>query len=375
MRVLNADGQHLSETSANPDQPGSLVLPVLPGDYFLALSQYYNNRTATLPYEIHTRLERAEVVERLPLADDPPRLLRLGEAQPFKIEQRGDRDRFVFDIPGEGPFFIRFRPTVWTRLRLFDDSKNEQVFEITTNVNEERLCQLTAERPTRYRVELTQFYNNLASMDPGWIIVDTKDHPLVGAKLEVAVEPTDPTQAVFTLAHIEGFTAAARASVDADGDGNTDFDLTPGSKATHRYPGQGHYAATARLTGPEGTASLARAWVPAVGPQPREGVQVSVRHPAEGATVESAEPCRVRAISYTGAAVRRVDFALDGRTVATTYSKPFEADLPWQALGAGEHVLTVTARDGQGQRRHRRAHHHTLRVLRLDSRQRHHHHR
>jgi Carboxypeptidase regulatory-like domain/Bacterial Ig domain/Pre-toxin TG len=347
-RLLNADGEYVSEMTANPDQPNSLVTPVLPGDYFIALSQFYNNRTAELPYELHTRLERAEMVERVPLADDPPRLLRLGEAQPFKIEQNGDRDRFLFDIPGEGPFFIRFRPTVWTRLRLFDDAKNEQVFETSTNPNQDCLCELAAERPSRYRAEFTQYYNNRASMEPGWIIVDTQDRPLVGAKLDVAVEPTDPTQAVFTLTPIEGFTAPARASVDADGDGNTDFDLTPGSKATHRYPGQGHYAATARLTGPEGTTSLARAWVPAVGPQPREGVQVSVRHPAEGASVESAEPCRVRAISYTGAPVRRVDFAFDGRTIATAYSKPFEADLPWQALGAGEHVLTVTARDGQG---------------------------
>ncbi len=347
-RLLNADGEYVSEMTANPDQPNSLVTPVLPGDYFIALSQFYNNHTAELPYEFHTRLQRAEVVERVPLVDDSPRLLRLGAAQPFTIEQNGDRDRFVFDIPGEGPFFIRFRATVWARLRLFDDAKNEQVFETSTNPNQDCLCELASERPTRYRVELTQFYNNRASMEPGWIIVDRQDRPLVGAKLDVAVEPTDPTQAVFTLTPIEGFTAPARASVDVDGNGSPDLELRPGGSATHRYPGQGHYPATAHLTGPDGTISLARAWVPAVGPQPREGVQVSVRHPAQGATVESAEPCRVRAISYTGAPVRGVDFALDGRVVATVYSTPFEADLPWQALGAGEHLLTVTARDSQG---------------------------
>ncbi|MFG0251874.1 MAG: Ig-like domain-containing protein, partial [Phycisphaerales bacterium JB038] len=348
VNVFNEAEERVGGNAVNPNQHLSLVLPVLPGDYYIQHSQYYNNRTAELPYELHSRLERAEVVERLPLVDDSPRLLRLGEAQPFKIEQRGDRDRFVFDIPGEGPFFIRYRPTVWCRIRVFDAGTGEQVFETAANPGENRLCELAAERATRYRVELTQYYNNQASMEPGWIIVDTQDRSLVGARLEAAIDPTDPTKAVFTLHPIEGFTAPARASVDVEGNGSADFDLTPGGSTTHRYPAQGHYAVSARLTGPDGTPSLARAWVDAVGVQPREGVQVSVRHPAEGATVETPDPCRVRAISYTGAPVGRVDFALDGRTVATAYSKPFEADLPWQDLSTGEHTLTVTARDRQG---------------------------
>jgi hypothetical protein len=347
--LTDTDDRKVADVHANPGERLAFSAPVLPGRYALRLYSYYNNQASVTPYDIDLRLERAESIESPTLKDDPPRLLRLGQAQPFKIEHRGDLDRFVFDIPDPGPFHIHLRPTVWTRMRVFDETTGDRILDVHTDPNTELSRQLETDHAARFRIELRHYYDSDASMDPGWIVVDRTERPLVGADVVAEIDETDPTHVTFRLQPIEGFAAPEKASVDADGDGAADVRLTPGEEASFRYEAEGNYEALAWLRGADGTDSIARTWVEAVGPTAREGIQVIVRDPAEGAVIASDEPCRVRALSYTGAPISRVDFALDGRIVATRHSEPFEVDLPWRRLTSGKHTLTVTAHDRAGE--------------------------
>jgi hypothetical protein len=66
--------------------------------------------------------------------------------------------------------------------------------------------------------------------------------------------------------------------------------------------------------------------------------------------VETDQPVRVSAISYSGAPVARVEASVDGRFVGAAVAPPYEIPAPWDALGAGEHVLAVVATDARGER-------------------------
>ena len=346
--IRDAKGAVVGDINANGSESFALTAAVLPGEHTIEHRQYYDNHSTSLPYEIGVRLERVEPDERVPLAEGPPLPLRLGEVHPFRIEQIGDHDSFRFSIPGEGPFFVRFHAPTWTLIRVVDERSGSERLRTSLNVHEEGSWEITAEAAASYRLELRQFYDNTATMDYGWVLVGREDHPLVGGLLDAVPDPVDPTAVTFTLRAQDKVPAPTRAGLDADGDGSEDVGLAVGQPVVWRYPAPGRYTARAILTGADGTTSFAPAWVDAIGMQPREGVQVVVRYPADGATIENDDPCRVSAISYTGARVRRVDFALDGRTVSTAYSAPFTTELPWAELGAGDHTLTVTAVDGGG---------------------------
>ena len=347
-QVRDGKGAVLGYAPGNAGQPFALALQVLPGEYSIDHHQYYDNQASPLPYEIRARLERVDVEERVPLAEGSPIPLRLGEVRPFRIEHLGDHDTFRFSIPDEGPFWLRVHAPVWTYIRVFDERSGAQVFAQWPKGNEQGAWEIPAEGPASYRLELQQYYDNVQSMGYGWILVGREDRPLVGGLLEAVADPADPTAVSFTLRAQEGVAPPTRAVLDADGDGGEDAALPLGQPVVWRYPAPGRYTARARLTGSDGTTGFAPAWVDAVGVQPREGVQVVVRHPAEGAVIETADPCRVSAISYTGAGIRRVDFAIDGRNMGTAYNSPFAAELPWDQLGPGEHTLRVTAVDGRG---------------------------
>jgi hypothetical protein len=77
-------------------------------------------------------------------------------------------------------------------------------------------------------------------------------------------------------------------------------------------------------------------------------VHVLVQYPVEGQTVERDGPCLARAISYTGAPVKRLELAVDGVPTSVAFVSPYELDVPWQKLGAGEHELSFRAVDATG---------------------------
>ncbi|MEK7271197.1 MAG: CARDB domain-containing protein, partial [Planctomycetota bacterium] len=144
---------------------------------------------------------------------------------------------------------------------------------------------------------------------------------------------------------------AARAQLDADGDGRPDLELPAGGETEYRYPAQGVYCAQAILQGADGTTGLSRTWVEAVGHRERKGVHLLVHFPRPNEIVEKNEPLRASAISYSGARIARVDAAIDGRPAGSALSAPYEIQVPWDALGPGEHALSVAATDAKGERK------------------------
>src|SRR5206468_877024 len=78
--------------------PIQLGADVPAGECFVEVRAWNPAEAHHAAYAIQTRLFRAEPMERQPLADDPIRLLKLGEAQPYVIDHVGDRDRFVFSV-------------------------------------------------------------------------------------------------------------------------------------------------------------------------------------------------------------------------------------------------------------------------------------
>ncbi|MEJ2702236.1 MAG: fibronectin type III domain-containing protein, partial [Sedimentisphaerales bacterium] len=121
-----------------------------------------------------------------------------------------------------------------------------------------------------------------------------------------------------------------------------------GGSASVRYATEGTYAASVVFTGAEGQRTLSNLWVDAIGPRERVGVHVLVQYPVEGQTVERDGPCLARAISYTGAPVKRLELAVDGVPTSVAFVSPYELDVPWQKLGAGEHELSFRAVDATG---------------------------
>lgn len=348
--VHDPTGELIGETSNGAaGRPLRLRIPVLPGEHRVMIRSYYDNEASTLPYVFATELARVAVDEDVPLAAERTRAIELGEVVPFAIEQNGDRDRFSFLVPSEGPFHLRLRGVVWTRWHLIDAAQGKQVAEGAVDRMTEKTWQLQASGPTRYRLELHSYYDNESSLDEGFFCVDLEDRPLTGCALAVTTNPCDPTAVVFALREVQGLPLPARALLDADGDGSDDLELAPGGTVAHRYPAAGVYAPRLRFMTPDGRKGSARGWAVAQGTRPRKGVQVVMNRPAEGALIEHAEPCRVRAVSWSGQPIRRVDFALDGRRFESVFSSPFETDPPYATLGPGEHVLRVTAIDGGGE--------------------------
>ena len=113
-------------------------------------------------------------------------------------------------------------------------------------------------------------------------------------------------------------------------------------------PSEGSYAATCVLTGEKGQRTVSDLWVDAIGPRERVGVHVLVQYPVEGQTVERDGPCLARAISYTGARVKRIELAVDGVPTSVAYTSPYELDVPWHTLDAGGHELSFRAVDAMG---------------------------
>ena len=298
-----------------------------------------------IPHELKVNLLRAEPQETVPLATDPIRTLKLGEAQAFWIDQVGDRDRFVFDIPAAGNFSIRIRIPVEVVLQLFDDRTGAKIHEQGFHGGSNHKLDFTAKGPTRYRLEFEEWGNNGVSPASGYVMADTTDREITAETVTSSNDPTNPTQVKFVRADIQGFPKGAKVTVDPDGTGRQQINV-PGA---FRYPAEGVYAAVATVESANGTRTRIPFWVEATGPRERKGVYAVLDYPGEGQVIDSDRPARARAISYTGAKIARMTLAVDGHTTLASHSMPFTFDVPWETLGSGAHTLTVTATDAKGE--------------------------
>ncbi|MBN1420678.1 MAG: carboxypeptidase regulatory-like domain-containing protein, partial [Planctomycetes bacterium] len=275
VRVLDAHGKVLLEHANGAGHPIDLHAGVAEGDVFIRFEEWYNNAASAIPYEIRADLLRAEPYERAPLAGDPPRHLKLGEAAPYRIEQFGDRDRFLFDAPEKGTYAVWMNSPVEKFVRIFDDRTGERVSERGFGAGKARI-DIAAKGPARYRLEISEWYDNAWSMEPGYVMVDAGGREIAADAIEAVIDPIDPTNVMFLRREAKGFARPQEVIVDADGDGKPDLDLSAAPARAFRYRSEGLYLARARMTAATGTSSWVPIWVQAIGAREREGVSVDI---------------------------------------------------------------------------------------------------
>ncbi len=318
VRIFDPKMTRLAEGGSYAGQPLRTGAEVPAGTCFIEVREWGDNASSVSPYalKLHYRREEPE--------NGRARALKLDEARSFTISRMGEKDVFFADLPDARKFFLRFRtvPELWARV--FDDRSGQKVHELGVHANQAAQAPLETKGPTRLRIEVEEWGNNDRSYETSYVLVGTREISV--DKVAAQVDPFDVTRVVFTGA----------ADIDADGDGKVDL-RAPGE---FRYRNEGLFAATAH----HGSA-VTRFWVDVTGPRERKGVHLIVDHPAEGQVVERDEPCRVRAIDYSGRRVQAVSLSIDGRPFGTAYQQPFEFAVPWRTLAGGEHALSFTAGD------------------------------
>lgn len=344
----DAEQRVLMQAGFSSGAPIAMECEVRTGTHFVEVHEWNDNGSATAPYRLTPVLRRAEPQETLPLAGDPVRSLRPGEAQAFRIDQLGDRDRFSFAMTEAGTFTIRVRNPVETYLWLFDDQTGALLHQQGLSAGADGRMEFGAKGPTRYRLELGEWNDNGVSGGPGFVLVDREGRDIPAETCAGAADAFEPVRVTFARAAVAGMAGGKRARVDADGDGRWDFDLGSAPSAW-TYGSEGAYRAVMEVTGENGVATRVPFWVDATGPRERKGVHVVVDWPGEGQAVEEDLPARARAISFTGAPIASVAVALDGKALARLHSSPWVFEIPWSKMGAGEHVLAFTATDLRGE--------------------------
>ncbi len=349
LRIFNAQRQFLCEVGAYENQPVNLRPAIGAGTYFLQLNEWGDNAVDLKPYELRAFLERAEPAETEPLANDPLRLLKPNEAQTFAFDHVGDVDRFIFSAAIAGTSMVRVvNPSMQVHLRYFNDQTGELVHESGHYENQNPLVPLIAQGPTRFRLELREWGDNNAALAPLAIVAGPADRmPALDAVAATNI-PTNPAKVFFRRAPIANAPPAARIGIDVDRNGSIDLDVPADGSATWDFKTPGRYEVAVLMADATGAITRQRLWVDAIGPRERSGVQVVLDDPAEGQTLERPKTLSAQAVSYTGSKIARVRFELDDRPVIEDYEAPFEADLPWESMGGGEHRLRVLAYDVRG---------------------------
>jgi hypothetical protein len=346
--IMDSEGKQLAVRNAYPNQEFQVGADVQAGSTYIMAQEWGDNNQHVGAYQLQTKLYRAEPAERKPLAEDPIRRLNLGEAHSFTIDHIKDRDRFLCDVSSEGPVHFCLVSPGEVSMTIFDDRTGKELATFNQYPNSVGHRAITAQGPTRYRLEITEWGNNNRTTSPGYVIVDRIDRPLVAEKITYSFDVTDPTLVSFRREDWKGVSAASSVSVDADGDDKVDCELPAGGSASVRYAVEGTYAANIVFNGSQGQRTISNLWVDAIGPRERAGVHVLVQYPVEGQKVEHDGPCIARAISYTGARVNRVELAVDGILTSTAYVSPYELEVPWHTLGSGKHELSFRAIDAGG---------------------------
>ncbi|MBK8975489.1 MAG: hypothetical protein IPM29_06155 [Planctomycetes bacterium] len=350
--ILDANGGRLAEASSHAMQELRTGADVPAGPVFVRVHEWGGDDAFGGSYELRTEVQRAEPEEFARFGDEPVRPLRVGEARSFCIDRIRDRDRFAVDVTEAGDVDFTVLAPFQVEWQVFDDRSGERVLTATQHGDQLQTRTLRASGPTRYRIELCEWGNDARSGQPGLLLVDAARRPLVAERLGATQpDPSDPTRIAFQrLPWRPGAAlAAVTAGVDVDGDGSVDLTLPDSSPVEWRFAQEGDRLAYGVWQGAGGQSTRTASWVAARGPHERVGVRALVQEPAEGAEIDADTPCVVRAISYTGAPIREVRLEVDGRTVASAASGPFELSVPWRELATGAHELRAVARDARGE--------------------------
>lgn len=346
--IYDAAGRPGGRTIFYPDADMVIGADLPAGACYVAVKHRYNSASSVRAYALATVLHWADPQERWPLAHDAIRLLKLGTAEAFGIDQLKDVDRFAFVVDAAGPFRVTLFSPIELFVRLLDDRTGAEVRNWVVYGNQVSPVELESKGSTRYRLEVQQRYDSQRSPAPCYVLVDDQARELVAKSLSTSVNAGDPTEVTITRGRHTILPPAARVLIDADGDGQVDLTLDGAPSGRFRYPREGLYVAWTEAQGANGTVTRAPLWIAAYGPRERRGVALMLVYPHDGETIAENRPCTGSAVSYEQGRIMRVAAAVDGQRVADTYGSPFELAVPWRSLGGGAHELVVTAWDAHG---------------------------
>ncbi|PKN40778.1 MAG: hypothetical protein CVU60_13940 [Deltaproteobacteria bacterium HGW-Deltaproteobacteria-18] len=348
LRILDAAGALLVEQGVYAGHAAALSQPVQAGKYHVMLGEWGDNAASALPYALTVNLDRAEPAETTPLNEDPPRPLKDGEAQSFSIDQIRDRDRFLFEMPRAGEVTVSVAAPLETLIRIYDHGGGQFLKEVGLYAPTRFKEALSVPAPTTLRIELSEWGDNAASLEPGFVMVDTAGRGIAADRVSAETDPAQPRRVALRRDRLDYADQPGECTVDLAGDGKIMVRLPGGTPAKGEFPAQGVYRAQAVCTGLDGQKSRQSFWVQAVGQQDRAGILVTMNNLSEDQAVDAPVTPLAQVVSFDGTNIRRVDFVLDGKAVGSDFQAPFEAALNWPAMAAGRHVLSVSAVDDAG---------------------------
>lgn len=348
LRIHDGQRRLVAEHGVYGNQTAHLAPNVAAGVWYVTIGEWGDNAAGTVPYELTAELERAEPGEAWPMTSDAPRRLVEGVAQSYSIDHNNDIDRFVFDLARPGTVTLSFVAPIETHVRVFDDQTGKMLHESGHYPPVQARIPMEFKTPARLRIELMEWGQNNATFNPGFVMVDTRGRALSAARIVAKAYPDDPLRVAFRRENPERGEAAQRCDIDVNRDGRPDLSVGGDGTRDHRFAEAGLHDIEAVCQGADGLTSRQRLWVQTTLPRERRGIALFLPAPAQEQALTEAIDLRAHAMSYDGRRIARIDFALDGRHLASDYGAPFETTPAWTSLAAGPHELRVTAFDDAG---------------------------
>ncbi|BBM86683.1 CARDB domain-containing protein [Candidatus Uabimicrobium amorphum] len=347
VRLFNAKGKLVGHRNIYHNHESVVNWNVLPGIYYIKVADWGNNGACAWDYAMKVTLKRAVPGETADMAKSPIVPLKIGEARTCGIEHVGDVERYRVSIPEKGEYALTIGGPLESSIHVKDIRTGKPFLHFNAYAGHSIARNFKTQGPMELLITVREWGNNQASIIPNWIMVAKKGVALTLLNLEWKTNPVDPTKVTFTAVGCRGVKPSANIALDINNDGHTDATLTKGAKKTLDFPKQGlykiHYHGRNKHSSYRG-----EMWVQATGQPIRKGIHVLVSTPGEGQLIHENHPVRVTAISFEGKPITSVNLQVNGRSVGTDYTVPYEFSVPWYRLAGSECTLLATAVDSTG---------------------------
>ncbi len=343
----SADAKRIAYMNTHWNRTNQVDWPVIPGTYYLQVSEWGNNGYCTWDYALKASLLRALPGEPADLKKSPPVQLKLAQARQCCIEHIGDVERYRISIPAKGDYVFHVGGPLQTTSTATDIRTGKEFFRFNAYGGRTTTHSFKTEGPMELRLIVTEWGNNGANMTPNWIMVAPAGANLAGSAVEWSVNPIRPTQVTFKTVDTPGVTSFPTTSLDINADGQSDATLIKDQPVTLEFPRQGLYRVGLHCEA-GAVSAMGELWVQATGQPVRKGLRVLIATPGEGEMIDREMPVRITALSYEGKAISRVNLRVNGRSIGTDYTLPYEFSVPWEDFAGGRCAISAAAVDASG---------------------------